>query len=93
MQWDRYLLSYLAGFTVKSCADVCHEVGVLFCESCPANDQQCLECHACLDREQIQRYNIRDGTCISGFEYGILTGFGFTVLYLVGGLIAGRYGL
>ena len=63
---------YLSSFTFQSCASSCKGVHEDFCDACPADDVACNACHTCLADHNIQYYNIRDATCLSLVQYGIL---------------------
>lgn len=103
-QWQRYLLPYLSGVSISECpskeeSQICFEPSnaktVTLCEACPSNSSanywpQCERCLECLIENQAQTKNLRYGACISSAEYGILAGFGFSLLYVVFGLFAGR---
>lgn len=66
-----------------------------YCEPCPANGTanfwpKCHECHDCLEKYNAPHRNLKDGACLTSTEYGLLAGFGFSALYVVLGLFAGR---
>lgn len=103
-QWHRYLLPYLSGVSIPDCpskekVDVCYvpqgAKEVSLCDACPSEGvkdfwPQCVSCHKCLEENDAGRYNLRYGACISKAQYGILAGFGFSLLYVIAGLFAGR---
>lgn len=67
---------------------------VPLCDVCPTPGAggwlNCEACHACLRNHSAARYNLQEGTCINEAQYGLLAGFGFSLLFVVAGLFAGR---
>jgi MFS family permease len=90
-QLDRYLVGYLASYVPQQCAAVC-QGSPPSCAPCPeADGGACSQCKACLDNVDFASVNLSQATCMTGAEYGVLTGAGFSILYAVCALAAGYF--
>eukprot|EP00904_Undaria_pinnatifida_P010934 jgi/Undpi1/6971/HiC_scaffold_21.g09445.m1 len=52
-----------------------------------ASEEECLSCRNSYNTEF---YNLKDGACIDNTQYGILAGVGFTLMFALATLFAGR---
>ena len=82
-QWDRYLFNYLSN--VKAIDQCGAYDGLPFNVADCHGNATCIKAHDCYGK-----YNLQYGADISKEEYGVLTSFGFTGLFAVMLLIAGR---
>ncbi|CAM9401026.1 unnamed protein product, partial [Sphacelaria rigidula] len=81
----------LAAVSVEHCDDECD--GVSFEPLCYMNeetDEDELRCLACRQAYDTGFYNLKDGACVSTTQYGTLAGPGFTIMFALATLIAGR---
>jgi len=92
-QWIRWLPTYLSSVMLEQCEELCSEVPFTpICESCSVSDPEFQACSACLECRTFNHhefYNLQDGTCMSTNDYGVLTGFGFSLTFGLCGVIAG----
>ncbi|CAN0336483.1 unnamed protein product, partial [Ascophyllum nodosum] len=90
--WHRYLIYNLSAVSVEDC-DVCDDVSFIpLCfideiTSSTSSEEDCLRCRESYDTAF---YNLKDGACIDNTEYGILAGVGFTLMFAMATLLAGR---
>lgn len=105
-QWDRYLFNYLSTVPITDCGsskdEVCYYdtsikdiIPLTSCSTCPDVGTKgywpkCMDCQKCLNDHDASKYNLKYGACISNVQYGLISGVGFTIVYAVVGLIAGR---
>lgn len=92
-QWIRWLPTYLSSVMLEECEDLCSLIPFTpICESCSPNDSNFAACNACLECRIFNHhefYNLQDGTCMSTSDYGVLTGFGFSLTFGLFGVVAG----
>lgn len=93
-QWSRWLPVYLSTVRLKECGEegVCK--GLSFeplCRGCDQYDEACLLCNTCRIDYESYRYNFQDGVCMDSKQYGLITGFGFSLTFSLFGLIAGFF--
>ena len=91
-QWSRWLPVYLSTVRLDVCAtsDLCRGLSfVPLCKGCDANDSACESCNTCRTEHESWNYNFQDGVCMTSKQYGLMTGFGFSLTFSVFGLIAG----
>ncbi|KAG5189317.1 major facilitator superfamily domain-containing protein [Tribonema minus] len=92
--WHRNLLYNLSAVSAAQCSALCEGVAfeplcTVSCASASDADacSLCADCRAAYDSAY---YNLKDGACVSNAQYGTLAGFGFTLMFALVGLFAGR---
>lgn len=91
--WHRYLIYNLAAVSVEDCDEVCGPDLVPFEPLCYMEEEtqedelQCLACRRAFDTGF---YNLKDGACVNKAQYGVLAGVGFTLVFGLATLVAGR---
>ncbi len=93
-QWDKYQLVYLSSTAVcTGPGQPCHGLATKHVTLCSqvstAANSSIAECHICLQEEGFARINMQEATCTSTVQYGFLTGYAFTVLYVAGAVLGG----
>jgi MFS family permease len=93
-QWSRWLPVYLSSVRIKECVGpgVCK--GIIYepvCKECSETDEACLLCRACRIEYESEYYNFQDGVCMTRKQYGLITGFGFSLTFSIFGLVAGFF--
>jgi len=64
------------------------------CGACPSVNAtgywpNCEACQSCLREKDANKFSLAVDTCIAPSQYGLLVGFGFTIVYITAGLIGG----
>ena len=93
-QWSRWLPVYLSTVRPRECGGVGLCAGLSFeplCAGCDQYDEACILCNTCRTDYESWRYNFQDGVCMSSKQYGLITGFGFSLTFSIFGLIAGFF--
>ena len=93
-QWSRWLPVYLSTVRPRECGGVGLCAGLSFeplCSGCDQYDEACILCNTCRTDYESWRYNFQDGVCMTSKQYGLITGFGFSLTFSVFGLIAGFF--
>jgi len=89
-QWSRYAIVYLSA-PIAACKSVCEESHEHpLCASFECVTEECRQCQTCLDKHDAAFVSLKYATCLNGAEYGFLTGFGYIVVFVLMGLVAGR---
>lgn len=88
--WQRNLLYSLASAWPHECLEACE--GALFvplCLSCDSGDESCENCQRCRAAHNADFYSLRDASCISDRQYGVLASVLFTIMFTASGVLAG----
>lgn len=88
--WQRNLLYSLASAWPHECLEACE--GALFvplCLSCDSGDESCAACQHCRATHDADFYSLRDASCISDRQYGVLASVLFTIMFTASGVLAG----
>ncbi|KAG5188640.1 major facilitator superfamily domain-containing protein [Tribonema minus] len=90
--WHRNLLYNLSAVSAPQCTELCDDVPFqpLCTVACDDGDTDCVDCATCRTAYDNGWYNLKDGACVTSAQYGLLAGFGFTVMFAAVGLFAGR---
>ena len=93
-QWSRWLPVYLSTVRPRECGGVGLCAGLSFeplCVSCDEYDSACESCNLCRTEHESWNYNFQDGVCMTSKQYGLMTGFGFSLTFSIFGLVAGYF--
>ena len=95
-QWDKYQLVYLSSTAV--CTEEgqpCHGIAAIDVTLCgdkkPELNSTLARCHECLHQKGLSHINMQEATCTTTVQYGLLTGYAFTVLYVIGAVLGGVF--
>jgi len=95
-QWDKYQLVYLSSTSVcTKHGEPCYDLpatDVTLCGDLHTKPNSSLQrCHECLRGRDLSHINMQEATCTSTVQYGLLTGYAFTVLYVIGAVLGGVF--
>lgn len=86
--WQRNLLYALASAYPRQCLEACDDaVFVPLCDACDA--ESCVTCQECRADNDAAFYSLRDASCMSDRQYGLLASVSFTVMFAASGIVAG----
>lgn len=86
--WQRNLLYALASAFPRQCLEACDDaVFVPLCDACDV--ESCVTCQQCRANNDAAFYSLRDASCMSDRQYGLLASVSFTVMFAASGIVAG----
>lgn len=85
--WQRNMLYSLASAIPRECSSACEKA--VFVPLCKVCEGTCAVCQACRRDHNANFYSLRDASCMSDEEYGILASVSFTMVFAVSGALAG----
>lgn len=100
-QWDRFLFNYMCAVSPASnCTKLLnsfpdHKSSSFEKPTCPADlytckSDECAELQQCYDDHDFAKHQLCYSDCLGQQEYSVLGSYGFTALFSVAGLFAGR---